>query len=307
MAYETVEVRKLTGGCGAEVLGVDLKSMSNRQWDEVQRAFAEHGVIFFRDQKLTPEQHIEFARRWAPIDVNRFFKAVQGYPEIAEVRKEPEQKTNIGGGWHTDHSYDAGAGDGLDPAGARAAGGGRRHAVRQHVPRLRGALARPAAHARGHARGARLGAHLRRQGRERGQSRRRPSRYGNQHLVGDDVVHPVVIRHPLSGRKALYVNAAFTLRFEGWTAEDSRPLLEHLYRHASRPEFTCRFRWREGSIAFWDNRATWHYAANDYHGERRLMHRITVAGCALQPATGVDGRLRSGRSATSRRCRRRRL
>jgi taurine dioxygenase len=110
------------------------------------------------------------------------------------------------------------------------------------------------------------------------------SRYGNQHLTGADVVHPVVIRHPLSGRKALYVNAAFTLRFEDWSVEDSAPLLQHLYRHAARPEFTCRFRWREGSIAFWDNRATWHYAANDYQGERRLMHRITVAGCKLEAA-----------------------
>ena len=110
------------------------------------------------------------------------------------------------------------------------------------------------------------------------------SRYGNQDKVGADVIHPVVIRHPLSGRKALYVNPAFTLRFEDWSVEDSRPLLDHLYRHASRPEFTCRFRWQEGSIAFWDNRATWHYAANDYHGERRLMHRITVAGCELEAA-----------------------
>src|SRR5215467_13218864 len=107
MSYATIEVRKLTGGCGAEVLGVDVNTLSNSQWGEVQRAFTEHGVIFFRDQKLTPEQHLAFARRWAPIDVNRFFKAVEGYPEIAEVRKEPEQKTNIGGGWHTDHSYDA--------------------------------------------------------------------------------------------------------------------------------------------------------------------------------------------------------
>src|SRR5882724_17247 len=106
MTYDAIEVRKLTGGCGAEVLGVDVNALSNSQWSEVQRAFAEHGVIFFRDQKLTPEQHLAFARRWAPIDVNRFFKAVEGYPEIAEVRKEPEQKTNIGGGWHTDHSYD---------------------------------------------------------------------------------------------------------------------------------------------------------------------------------------------------------
>ena len=75
MPYETVDVRKLTGGCGAEVLDIDVKAMSNRQWGEVQAAFAEHGVIFFRDQNLTPEQHIDFARRWAPIDVNRFFKA----------------------------------------------------------------------------------------------------------------------------------------------------------------------------------------------------------------------------------------
>ena len=103
MAYETVDVRKLTGGCGAEVLGVDLNALSNSQWAEVQRAYAEFGVIFFRDQRLTPEQHIAFARRWAPIDINRFFTPVEGHPEIAEVRKEPEQKTNIGGGWHTDH------------------------------------------------------------------------------------------------------------------------------------------------------------------------------------------------------------
>ena len=106
MTYDAIKVRKLTGGCGAEVLGVDVKALSNSQWSEVQRAFAEHGVIFFRDQQITPEQHIAFAQRWAPIDINRFFKAVPGYPEIAEVRKEPEQKTNIGGGWHTDHSYD---------------------------------------------------------------------------------------------------------------------------------------------------------------------------------------------------------
>ena len=113
------DIRPTNGALGAEILGVDLaqpldaggvaeirQALSNRQWDEIQAAFAEHGVIFFRDQKLTPEQHLEFARRWAPIDVNRFFKHVEGYPEIAEVRKEPEQKTNIGGGWHTDHSYD---------------------------------------------------------------------------------------------------------------------------------------------------------------------------------------------------------
>ncbi len=89
------------------------------------------------------------------------------------------------------------------------------------------------------------------------------------------------IRHPGSGRIALYVNPAFTLRFEGWTDEESKPLLDYLYRHAARPEFQVRFQWQPGSIAFWDNRATWHYAANDYQGERRLMHRITLEGEAL--------------------------
>ena len=286
MAYETVQVHKLTGGCGAEVLGVDLNAMSNRQWDEVQRAFVEHGVVFFRDQKLTPEQHIAFARRWGPIDVNRFFKAAPGYPEIAEVRKEPEQKTNIGGGWHTDHSYDQEPAMGsillareVPEEGGDTLFANMYHAFEALSPGLQRTLeGMNAVHGSAHIFG------------KGGVNDRNPegaSRYGNQEAVGTDVVHPVVIKHPLSGRKALYVNRAFTLRFDGWTPEDSKPLLDYLYQHASRPEFTCRFHWREGSIAFWDNRATWHYAANDYQGERRLMHRITVAGCALQAAAGA--------------------
>ena len=91
----------------------------------------------------------------------------------------------------------------------------------------------------------------------------------------------MVLRHPESGTEVLYVNPAFTLHFEGWTAEESAPLLKFLYQHAVRPEFTCRFKWQAGSLAFWDNRSTWHYAVNDYHGERRVMHRITVAGAPL--------------------------
>ena len=107
------------------------------------------------------------------------------------------------------------------------------------------------------------------------------SRLGNAEMATQDAVHPVVITHPLSGRKVLYVNPGFTRRFDGWSHEESQALLQYLYEHAAQSEFTCRFRWKLGSVAFWDNRATWHYALNDYHGQRRLMHRITLDGEAL--------------------------
>ena len=106
-------------------------------------------------------------------------------------------------------------------------------------------------------------------------------------------MHPAVIRHPISGRPSLYVNPGFTLRFDGWTDEESQPLLKYLYAHVTRPENTYRFRWEPGSVAFWDNRATWHYALNDYHGHRRLMHRITLEGEALEP---VSSRVSDGAS-----------
>lgn len=279
MTYESIEVRRLTGGCGAEVSGIDVKRIGNRQWEEIRRVFLDSGVIFFRNQELTPSDHLAFARRWGAIDINRFFKPVDGYPEIAEVRKEPEQRTNIGGGWHTDHSYDkipamgsmlyarevpAEGGDTLFSSMYRAYEG-LSDGLKATLEGLR------AVHSDEHVFGA---AGYNARNMEGG-------RIGNTHLTRGEVSHPVVIRHPESGKKALYVNSAFTLRFDGWSVDDSKPLLEYLYRHAVRPEFTCRFRWEPGSLALWDNRCTWHYAANDYHGERRLMHRITIAGSPL--------------------------
>lgn len=268
-------VRPMAGGCGAEVLGVDLANLSNSDWQGVRDAFSACGVIFFRDQTLTPEQHIDFARRWGGIDINKFFRADATHPEIAEVRKEPDQTLNIGGGWHTDHSYDQVpamgsilvarelpefGGDTLF-ASMYAAYDALSDGLKATLENLR------AVHSSRHVFGDQ-GAY---------KSTELDKTFGNEHLVGD-VVHPAVITHPLSGRKALYVNPGFTLHFEGWTPEESRPLLEYLYRHAVRPEFTCRFRWAPGSVALWDNRCTWHYALNDYQGQRRLMHRITVEG-----------------------------
>jgi taurine dioxygenase len=235
--------------------------------------------VFFRDQQLSPEQHIAFARCFGEIDVNRFFATVPGYPTIAEVRKEPEQQRNIGNGWHTDHSYDEApalgsmlyarevpktGGDTLF-ASMYAAYDALSDGLKSTLEGLR------AVHSSRHVFGPAAAA---RRGDLEGRIR-------NAELATQDAVHPVVIRHPDTRRKALYVNPGFTVRFEGWTEEESRPLLDYLYRHAVRPEFTCRFQWREGSLGFWDNRSTWHFAVNDYHGERRLLHRITIAGQKL--------------------------
>jgi len=268
-----------SGALGAELLGIDLSEpISGETAREIKGALAEHGVVFFRDQKLTPEQHIAFAEKIAPINVNRFFKSATGYPQIAEVRKEPDQKRNIGGGWHTDHSYDQvpALGSILLAREVPERGGDTMFAamwlayealsdgLKKTLEGMR------AVHSSRHVFGT-TSAYAKEMG----------SRLGNPEAATQDAVHPVVIRHPESGRKVLYVNRGFTTHFEGWTADESKPLLDYLYAHGARPEFQTRFQWKDGSMAIWDNRSTWHLAVNDYHGERRLMHRITLEGTPL--------------------------
>jgi taurine dioxygenase len=250
--------------------------------DDLVRAHADYGVLFFRDQHLTPEQHIALAEQFGEINVNRFFSQVQAHPQIAEVRKEPEQTNNIGGGWHTDHSYDQIPALGsmlyareLPPAGGDtlyasmyAAYEALSEGMKQMLEGLN------AVHSSRHVFGA---------------AANRPGdlsdRLGNAEAAIQDAVHPVVLTHPRSGKKGLYVNPGFTVRFEGWTDEESEPLLRYLYQHTARPEFTYRFQWSPGSLAFWDNRCTWHFAVNDYQGERRLLHRITLEGEPLVDAS----------------------
>jgi len=280
MTYRLIRVAPVSPHVGAEIGGVDLaRPVAADAFAEIRRAFGQYGVVFFRDQDLTPEQHVAFAERFAAIDINRFFSAVPGYPMIAEVRKEPEQTRNIGGGWHTDHSYDQvpALGSMLYAREVPQTGGdtlfasmyAAYDALSDGLKAMLETLS--ACHSSRHVFGPDGRAH-------RGDL---AGRIGNPELATQDAVHPVVIRHPETGRKALYVNPGFTLRFEGWTEDESRPLLQYLYQHAVRPEFTCRFHWRLGSLALWDNRSTWHFAVNDYHGERRLLHRVTIQGSSL--------------------------
>jgi taurine dioxygenase len=284
MAQSTLNVTPYSSALGALITGVDLSQpLSDSEFATIRQAFLDHGVIFFRDQRITPEQHLDFARRWAPIDINRFFKPVDGYPEIAEVRKEAAQTTNIGGDWHTDHSYDQVPAMGslllareVPPRGGDTLFANMALAYEALSPGLRKTLdGLHAVHSTAHVFGAQGGY---------AKAADLGGRIGNTQAVTQDVVHPVVIHHPDTGRRTLYVNAAFTTRFDGWTAAESAPLLKLLYEHAGKPEFSCRFAWQAGSLAFWDNRATWHYALNDYHGHRRVMHRITVQGSPIPAA-----------------------
>ena len=265
MINEAMEIAPVSSALGAEILGVDLRQdLSNTQRARMSDAFGRYGVLFFRDQHLSPEQHIAFAEQWGKIEVNRFFRPVDGHPMIAEVRKEPEQKLNIGSVWHTDHSYDQAPAMGsiLYAREVPEVGGDTLFAnmylayeslsegLKETLDNLK--AWHSSRHVFGHG------------GRAR--ELQRDQRIGNPDLATQDALQPAVIRHPITGRKALYVNSSFTVRFDGWTEEESRPLLEYLYRHAARPEFTYRFHWQPGSIAFWDNRSTWHYAVNDYQG-----------------------------------------
>ena len=273
-----LDIRPISGAVGAEIHGVDLKdNIPEEQFSEIKSAFGEYGVIFFRDQNLTPEQEITFARRWGEININRFFTRVNDYPEIAMVLKEPNQKKNTGGNWHTDHSYDTEPALGsilfaheVPKSGGDTVFASMYSAYETLSDGLKGTLE---------------GMFARHSSRHVfGPSRAEKEddtvgRIKNAEAANQDAVHPVIITHPETGRKALYVNPGFTLGFEGWTDAESKPLLEYLYAHATRPEFTCRFDWKPGSIAFWDNRACQHFPINDYQGHQRKMLRISLAGC----------------------------
>ncbi len=277
--YVNIQVRPVSAALGAEIGGVDLKNVDDATFSEIRAAFHQYSVIFFRDQEMSPDQHIAFAERWSTINVNRFFKPLESHPRIAQVIKEPDQTDNIGSTWHTDHSYDQipAMGSILYARDVPNVGGDTHFSsmyrayegLSSGMQAMLGGL--KAWHSSRHAFGYVTN----------DLESRKDGRLSNPDLATQDSIHPVVIAHPDTGRKSLYVNGDFTVRFDGWTQEESQPLLDYLYEHGARPEYTCRFQWQKGSVAFWDNRATWHYASNDYHGQRREMHRITLDGVAL--------------------------
>jgi taurine dioxygenase len=275
-SYRRIDVRPLTGALGAEIFGADLSRLDDEMFAEIHRAFLDHLVIAIRDQVLTPAQQKDFATRFGSLSTHRFLKGLDGHPEILEIRREPTDRKVFAEGWHSDVTYQERPvlGSMLYAKEVPAIGGDTLFANQYlaydaMTPGMKALL------------DGLIGVH----GGRNVYGDEPTSAITNAKLVADrktaaetETEHPVVRTHPETGRKALFVNPHYTLRFKGWTEAESRPLLDFLFEFSVRPEFTCRLRWHEGSLGMWDNRCTQHTPIDDYFGKRRVMHRVTIEG-----------------------------
>jgi taurine dioxygenase len=278
MSYKFIDATPIAGALGAEIGGVSLADdLSDAVIAEVRRALLDHLVIFFRDQQLTPEQQIAFARRFGPLEEHDFVKGMPEYPEIIRVVREADEKTmNFGGTWHSDVTHQQCPALGsilyavdVPPYGGDTMFSNQYLAYQTLSPGMQRMLAGlTAIHS---ARGP-----FAPDGRS--STNWKNMQVETSEKAYEEVEHPVVRTHPETGRKMLFVNRTFTVRFKDMSEQESKPLLEYLFAHASHERLTCRFRWTPGAVAFWDNRAVLHHALNDYAGHRREMRRVAIAG-----------------------------
>jgi taurine dioxygenase len=273
--YRQIEVRPIAGALGAEIHGVDIaQPLDGEVVSEIRHAFLDHLVIFFRDQKLRAQEQLAFAQRFGePMEYPQL-KGLPDCPLITPVIKLEHEELNFGGVWHSDTTY-------LDcppmasmlyaveipPFGGDTLFANQYLAYETLSEGLKKTVGGLVA----------INTSAKAEVSKTREDRLRDAGTELKILVGE---HPVVRTHPETKRKALYVNVAHTTQFKDWTEGESEPLLDFLFEHQVKPEFTCRFRWELGSVAFWDNRCTQHNPVNDYHRFRRVMHRVTLAGDA---------------------------
>ncbi|MCH9673797.1 MAG: TauD/TfdA family dioxygenase [Gammaproteobacteria bacterium] len=275
--YQYFETSPLSGAIGAQVTGLDLSEpLNDAVWAELHQAFIEHLVLAIPGQNISPADQVTLGRRFGNPMVHPFRPSLPGVPEIIPIIKEVDQERNVGGTWHTDLTSleEPPLGTLLFAREVPSAGGdtmfSNGYAAYENLSAgLRASLeSLRAVHSAERAHGPQA---------TKGEGAFREA-ISKDAAVTAEVEQPVVRTHPKSGRKLLFVNPVFTLRFADWTTEESRPLLDYLYAHMVRPEFVCRVQWQPGTLVIWDNRCTQHYALNDYHGERREMHRLMVEG-----------------------------
>ena len=271
MNRDQLDVRPLTGAMGAEIHGVDLsQELDDRTFGAVHRALLDHGVIFFREQDITPAQQMAFAKRWGEVHLHPHMPCLPDHPGIIEIVKKEDDTTVFGENWHTDQMF--------TPTPARVTllyakqvppvGGDTLFAnLYLAYDTLSDGMKAMIADLRT------ISVYDKQKKRPAAMAPTAPDE------AAEPAEHPLVRPHPETGRKALYLcHAGITRQIAGMTEDESRPLLSYLINHATKPEFTCRFRWEVGSMAIWDNRRALHYPVNDYYGYRRVMHRITIEG-----------------------------
>ena len=270
--FKSISVAPLSPVIGAEVTGVDLsKSIGQETFQELHDALMEHLVLFFRDQDMTLGQHEDFGRLFGKLHVHPAAPGPEGHPEIINVHAAANSSWVVGETWHSDVTCDEEPpmGSILHIHKAPSSGGDTMYA---NMYRAYEALSQPvramldgltAVHDSEHTLTVRYG--------NDGRFRDPEERYPN-------AIHPIVRTHPVTGRKALFVNSSYTTVINGLSKSESDALLGMLFRHIATPEFHCRFRWRPKSVAFWDNRAVQHKAVWDYFPETRSGFRVTVKG-----------------------------
>ena len=275
MSDQKIHVEPIAPALGAEISGIDLrKPLDSDGLEELQLAFSEHQVIFFRDQDITRDEHKAFARRFGDLHIHPVLQPLkdEGHPEIVVLESGEGYGSYVAGGWHSDVTFqrEPPLGSILRCVVAPKIGGDTMWAsmyaayegLSSQMQRLLGQL--EARH---------VGEFFK--ALATGDDQKKSDLEAN-----DASVHPVVRTHPVTGRKALFVNMAFTRKIVGMKQQESSALLNFLYEHLGSPEYTCRFRWRVHSIAMWDNRCTQHRALADNLVDHRHMERVTLLGDA---------------------------
>ena len=267
--FETITIDKLTPVIGAEIGGVDLANPSNRQMDEIHRALAENLVIFFRDQSLTQDQHLDFGRKFGPLHIHPAAPTEPGHPELMIIRADKDSPRANGEGWHSDVSCDP-----EPPLGSILY-------IKQCPPRGGDTLF-ASMYAAYDALSDRMKAYLEGLTAVHDGEQNYRGTYANFGIADKPsyprAEHPVIRTHPVTGKKSLYVNKGFTRRILGIPVDESDGILRYLFEHMANPLFQCRFRWQENSVAFWDNRCAQHRAMWDYWPHTRYGNRVTVKG-----------------------------
>ena len=273
--YKSIEVSPISGALGAVITGVELKNpLQDTVFAEIYKAFLDYKVIFFNDQELNPETQLRVGRLFGKPILYPFVKGLKDYPEITPILKRETDLNNFGGVWHSDTTYQE------QPPKATML-----YAV--EVPKFGGdtEFANQCLALDNLSEGMQKFLSEQKVINTSGKGKVMASRsdvmkHSSSGQVVDELraIHPAVRTHPETKKKALFINEAHSLQFTSLTLEESAPILDFLFKHQTKSEFTCRFKWKKGSVAIWDNRCALHNPINDYHGKRRLMHRITFAG-----------------------------